>query len=172
MPDQPKYRFRAKTADGQEVISEVLHTPAWPPAAELSFTLRDGGGHEVPGLPYTIRAGQQQIKGKSGPKGQVSARLPPGTEGVELEARLPGLAHATVWKLSLKEPPPIEQVAGVQARLNQLGFDAGEVTGQMNDQTTAAIVELQHQLGHPTANGVMDDDTRNAILAMLEGHDQ
>ena len=57
-------------------------------------------------------------------------------------------------------------LTGVQARLNNLGFDAGPVTGQMNDQTRAAIQEFQEYIGHENPTGELDDETRNLLEFM------
>ena len=48
------------------------------------------------------------------------------------------------WFISIGKPfPPIETIAGVQARLNYLGFGAGPITGEWDEQTRRAFAQFQ-----------------------------
>lgn len=47
------------------------------------------------------------------------------------------------WRLKIGHLDPVETVSGVQARLNNTGFHAGDVTGEINQQTTDAIADFQ-----------------------------
>lgn len=56
--------------------------------------------------------------------------------------------------------PPIDTVAGVQARLIRQGYNAGPVTGQWNDQTARALHRFQVDQYHESP-GELDDRTRS-----------
>jgi len=49
------------------------------------------------------------------------------------------------YVLNLGHIDPIDEVSGVQARLNNLGFDCGKVDGVRGPKTEAAIKEFQKQ---------------------------
>jgi hypothetical protein len=40
---------------------------------------------------------------------------------------------------------PIDEITGIQGRLTNLGYDCGEINGQMNEDTQAALRAFQHR---------------------------
>lgn len=70
--------------------------------------------------------------------------------------------------LKLGYVDPIDEVSGVQARLNNLGFDCGEVDGVLGPRTEAALREFQRKY-ELTETGEADEATRNKLV---EIHDQ
>jgi hypothetical protein len=56
--------------------------------------------------------------------------------------------------------PPIDTIAGVQARLLRNGYHPGPVTGEWNERTARAIVRFQYDSSHPSP-GSLDDLTRS-----------
>jgi hypothetical protein len=51
------------------------------------------------------------------------------------------------YEFTFGELEPVTELIGVQARLNNLGYDCGEPTGEMNDATKEAICQLQRYTG-------------------------
>jgi N-acetylmuramoyl-L-alanine amidase len=66
-------------------------------------------------------------------------------------------------ELGLGEIDPVEDISGVQARLNNLGFHCGEEDGEHDALLEQAIADFQarHDL-EPT--GELDDATRATLL--------
>lgn len=63
---------------------------------------------------------------------------------------------------------PADDVAGVQGRLNNLGFDCGEATGEMNARTQAAIAGFRRRFDLPPSQEIDD-----AFLdALTKQHDE
>lgn len=102
-----------------------------------------------------------------------------GSEGAVIDVPIP--PDARVGKLSLwldhdmDEDPmefnvnlgaldPIEEVSGVQARLNNLGFNSGPVDGEVGPKTRRAVRAFQEAFGLDTT-GEIDDDTRRELKA-------
>jgi peptidoglycan hydrolase-like protein with peptidoglycan-binding domain len=58
-------------------------------------------------------------------------------------------AYGTVytWSLQIGFLDPIDELSGVQARLNNLGFDSGEVDGLNGPRTRAAVKSFQKKHG-------------------------
>jgi len=57
---------------------------------------------------------------------------------------------------------PISEVAGIQKRLNNLGFFCGDPDGELNDDTTAALAEFQARF-ELDSTGQLDDATRDKL---------
>ncbi len=72
-------------------------------------------------------------------------------------------AEAVEWKLSLGLLPNIDSLQGVQARLNNLGMNAGLVDGIMGRQTRAALKRFQRKHGLQ-ASGELEPKTRKVLL--------
>lgn len=69
--------------------------------------------------------------------------------------------------------PPITEVKGVQARLNQLAYHAGRVDGNHGPVTTAALIHFQEENGLDVT-GNIDDQTRAKLdeeMRQLEAED-
>ena len=58
---------------------------------------------------------------------------------------------------------PVETIAGIQSRLNFLGFDAGPVTNEMNEQTREALRAFQDLIGAGDPDGEPDENTLRAL---------
>lgn len=70
--------------------------------------------------------------------------------------------EATEHVLELRALDPIDEVSGVQARLRNLGYDAGPTDGVLGPRTRGAIAEFQGNEGlDPT--GEPDDATRSKL---------
>ena len=58
---------------------------------------------------------------------------------------------------------PIEEISGVQTRLQNLGFYEGEINDELTDETVAAIAEFQYSI-KLSATGELDDETRQKLV--------
>src|SRR5678816_4352786 len=77
-------------------------------------------------------------EGKTDGDGNVEIKLAPGCDSGILK-----LENGTEYQLQLRELDPVDSVSGVQGRLNNLGYDCGEVDGKMNETTTESIKGFQ-----------------------------
>jgi N-acetylmuramoyl-L-alanine amidase len=87
--------------------------------------------------------------------------IPPDARWAEL--RLAGKQN--VIHLLLGKLDPISTVTGVQARLNALGYNAGEVDGDIDDTLAAALrsFQLDNQLD---PSGKIDQPTRDKLTSL------
>ncbi len=58
---------------------------------------------------------------------------------------------------------PIEEISGVQTRLQNMGFYEGEIDDQLNKETIAAIAEFQRSVNF-SGEGELNDETRQALV--------
>ncbi|BBO88744.1 PGRP and LysM peptidoglycan-binding domain-containing protein [Desulfosarcina ovata] len=68
----------------------------------------------------------------------------------------------TVIKVALGELDPVDQISGLQGRLNNLGFHCGAVTGEINEATQAALRRFQEEHGLEVT-GQPDQQTRDKL---------
>ena len=66
------------------------------------------------------------------------------------------------YPLQLGRIDPIDQLSGVQARLNNLGYDCGSPDGNMSDRTRNALTDFQHRFQLPET-GEADAETLNKL---------
>ena len=95
----PRYRFRVRTPDGQEILSDVFDVGAVPPVNAVRPLNEDGNQEKAPhhfelvleddqgkpraGVKFTVHAGGDVIEGATGPDGKLQAKIPKQhTEGV------------------------------------------------------------------------------------------
>lgn len=77
--------------------------------------------------------------------------------------------EAEEYILNLGYLDPIDTLTGVKARLNNIGFDCGNVNNELNDKTIEAITNFQGYIQHPKPDGKLDDKTREALQKL---HDE
>jgi len=68
---------------------------------------------------------------------------------------------------SIDRLPPISELAGVQARLRNLGFHAGRISGELDDDTRDAIEQFQRKRSLPITREP-DDATVAKLRAEYE----
>jgi N-acetylmuramoyl-L-alanine amidase len=67
------------------------------------------------------------------------------------------------YQLNLGHIDPIDEIKGVQIRLNNLSFDCGDADGVLNPKTETAIRGFQRKYDLPES-GEPDEATRNRLL--------
>lgn len=119
------------------------------------------------GLPFlvSIKTSKNDIwpdaQGKTDGAGFVIVDVPPNATFAEIILGEGG--RQEIHEFDLGFVNPIDTVSGVKARLNNLGFECGEETEEMNELTISAIKAFQRRYGLEVSGG-RDDK----ILALLE----
>jgi hypothetical protein len=127
----------------------------------VTLTLKDETGEPLANQRYELKLGETVLSGSTGSDGLVSHPAPAGvTEGTIKVWIDPD--NPVTWPIRIGHIDPIDTVSGVQGRLNNLGFNAGEVNGLENESTQEALRLFQRASGLlPT--GEIDDATRDAL---------
>ena len=136
----------------------------------VRIILEDVSGNPYDSKDYKLTVDEEDFNGKTDSSGLMEEEVPVGAkEGkLTLWPDENDLSKVMTWSLKIGHLDPIDEVSGAQARLNNLGFDCGEVTGELNDQTKQAIIAFQKHCGLDST-GDVDDKTKKALL---EKHDQ
>ena len=129
------------------------------PVVELRAYLRDLDGTAIANQDYVIRFEGCEEKGKTSDKGLLKHRVPASIDEAEVEIAALGLK----LRLGCGRIDPVDTITGFQARLNNLGFGAGPVDGELGPRTRDAIQRFQTSAGIEET-GEMDDQTGQKLI--------
>ena len=101
------------------------------------------------------------LEGEIEPEGMIEVVLPRSLKRAELRVFLSGNAgRFLAWPLEIGAVPSPYEIAGVQVRLNHLGFDTGGISGRFDAGTAVAVHDFQQFIGHSEPDGALDEHTR------------
>ena len=133
---------------------------------EIRFSVVEEGGRVFADKPYVLSIGQRRYEGRTDAKGELHHWVSPSAHSGTLTVTLdePGYPSKLVRELRIGHLQPVESVAGYQARLQNLGYYKGPVSGTETEATRAAIRRFQGAEGLD-ATGEADRTTLDALLA-------
>lgn len=145
---------RPKEVDGQAEVRHHFKRLGIP--NKLRLQVRDGG-QPLKHLGFEVDFGGEVQRGTSDGEGVVEVVIPAGARAGRL--KMGTGAKQKTYDLDLGGLDPVASVTGVQARLNNLGYDAGEVDGHLGPNTRDALRRFQfHQqlkeTGEPDAETI------------------
>jgi N-acetylmuramoyl-L-alanine amidase len=111
---------------------------------------------------YQLLIDGHTYDGKTDGNGMISVDIPPNAAEGWLQVR------GRRFPLQLGTLDPVDTVRGAQARLNQLGFNAGDLTDALNDQTRAALTAFQHKYALQES-GELDAATQDKLKTLFGG---
>ncbi|MAO90314.1 MAG: hypothetical protein CMM78_09215 [Rhodospirillaceae bacterium] len=104
---------------------------------------------------YILRVGTRRYEGKSDADGIIDQSVAPSAQTGQLtvypaQEDMPKELH---WSLTIGSLQPVDTVLGIQARLQNLGYDPGALDGQLGPATRKAIgyFRLRNNLPDGTA---------------------
>lgn len=141
--------------------------------ALVDIVLRNEYGYVLAGVPYELEVKGEKHTGMTDEQGRLNVRTSPDakTGKLTIYPDPKDKRNNFSWTLQIgymnpvldTEGKPTGDLTGIQARLNNLGFDAGTPDGQMNEQTRAAIKEFQEYIEMEEPTGELDDETRTLL---------
>lgn len=137
------------------------------PAAYLRVAIKDAEGTPYAGKRYELTVAGKTVSGQLGADGLLEEPVPASATRGELKLWTQEGAEPEIWSLELGSMDPLDEVSGVQARLENLGFDCGGVSGSLNDRTRAAVRSFQWLVGLEMS-GEIDDALRQKLAAYYE----
>jgi len=110
----------------------------------LRIVVADEDGVPYKQNEYRLTIGDDVYEGKTNDHGMVEQAIDPQAFSGELTVWWRGAPRRRcTWKLNIGHLDPIEQMSGIQARLNNLGYQSGPVDGIRGPITTAAVKKFQ-----------------------------
>jgi hypothetical protein len=91
-------------------------------------------------------------------KGILDKTIPSNAQKAHLQV---GLDHQT-FEIALGGLDPIDEISGVQVRLNNLGYSVGEPSGTINEKTRSGI-KLFQKVNGLSETGLIDSSTRSKL---------
>ena len=159
---EQKHKFKKKGTPCN--LKVRILEPAKPPSDDAEQTASNQPRANVA---YLLNIDGKLIDGKTDENGMIEIQMPPAASKGTLTLE-PGTPHEVKYELALGGLDPIDQVSGVQARLNQLGFSCGPVDGKMGPKTKSGIKKFQQDAGLKPS-GEMDDATQAKLREMYDG---
>jgi hypothetical protein len=133
----------------------------------LRVVIKDEEDAPVADKAFELKIGDQTYEGSTNGDGILEQKVPEDAEIGELTVYLTGDkagAHY-FWNIRVGHLDPIEEVQGVQQRLNNLGFYCGEIDGQKSELLRLALRGFQDIAGLEKT-GEIDDATRGKLVEM------
>lgn len=131
---------------------------------KLIFQLRDFDGSPRAGEQYTLDVDGNSKSGVTGEDGVISMAIPPNAK----KAKITITETQEEYDFDLGYMNPVSDIKGLQARLQNLGYLKGDISGTMDDQTKQAIRRFQ-EAKHLEVTGEADQATEDALRESYEG---
>jgi hypothetical protein len=123
------------------------------------FRLQLFRGHEPrAGESFTLTVDGVKHEGTTSAAGLIEVPIPADAR----KATLVVASEEEELRFLLGRLPPISEIMGVQARLNNLGFDCGGVSGELDEKARDALRAFQERVGIEV-DGEPNDETREAL---------
>lgn len=130
----------------------------------LSLTLLRHGKPRR-GVHYVLIIEERRSEGTTDDAGVLKAAIPPDARRSRLE--LPGTGE--VYELELGTIAPVDELAGVQSRLRNLGFYHGPIDGALGAETARALRQFQESEPDLEPSGAPDPETLKALQRRSRG---
>lgn len=134
----------------------------------LRLVVKNDEDHPYANMRYQLKVDDQIFNGNTGGDGKIEQRIPADARAGELAIFPTGgetQNAIAIFTLELGELDPVEEATGIQARLNNLGFDCGAVDGIIGPLTQEALRSFQQKHGL-NVTGDVDTGTRNKLRQM------
>lgn len=92
---------------------------------------------------YSLIVDGNRFQGTTSPDGVLQEYISPSAKKAELTIGPPEAKFEFIFGTL----QPIGEIAGVQGRLNNLGYECGPINGQINDKTREALLAFQTRFG-------------------------
>jgi len=126
----------------------------------LRIVLRDEDDKPRAGVAYVLTIDGQNRRGTTNGDGLLEEPIPPNAKEGKL---IVGEGEdAEEYELELGRLDPVDDPAGAQARLANLGYDVGPIDGTIGPRTRGAIQEFQRDHGLK-ATGELDETTQRKL---------
>ena len=134
----------------------------------LRVRVEDTQGKALANKAYRLTLDRNKYEETTSGDGLIEKPVDPALESADLTVWLDDARSESVtWKLQLGHLDPIGELTGVQARLNNLGFDCGDEDGEWDQTVKSALMLFQARHGfEPTG-----DMTQETLQCLLEQHD-
>ncbi len=111
----------------------------------------------IQGLNYELTISGRSTTGVTGEDGKVVIRMPPSTSA---QLEIMGTSYEIDITTTLYRETTID---GAQQRLNMLGYNAGAVTGTLDEQSEYALLNFQADNDPLRPDGLLNTETQDRL---------
>ncbi|MGC9972098.1 MAG: peptidoglycan-binding domain-containing protein [Bryobacteraceae bacterium] len=151
---------RVKEEQGSTAQTHTFRLKGIP--CRFNLRLQDAIGKPRAGIRYTLVVDGKKTTGSTGGDGLLSEIVSPNANQAVLTLHL-GDGREEKYSLDLAYLNPADHASGAQARLKNLGYHSGEISGQMDEGTRKALGKFQQDAGLPVTRE-LDDATRDELV--------
>lgn len=140
------------------------------PKIMLRIELRDELDEPLAGKAFMLEFGRSVYEGTTTGDGRIEQKIRAGEERGQLTVWMTGDREAEryCWDIAVGHLDPVEELAGLRQRLNNLGFYCEPTGAEIDDSLRLALLGFQHA-AELSESGEPDDATR-AKLVELHGN--
>lgn len=138
------------------------------PKAWIRLAVKDADGVALANKKYQLTVEGKITSGTVPEGGIIEQQVPVDARSGQLTVYLSDTPNdVEIWELQLGYMDPLDSITGVQARLNNLGFDCGDPTGVVDEPTTRAIKAFQARIGIEQT-GAIDDTLKEKLTSYYD----
>ncbi|GLR71896.1 peptidoglycan-binding protein [Agaribacter marinus] len=120
---------------------------------ELKVVVEDFDGNGFADMAYCLEIGGEKFEGKTDSSGLIETKIDAGSMSAELTIYLDkDKKNSVCWPIDIGGLAPHDEIEGLQARLNNLGYACGNEKGKNDKSTKKAVNAFKKN------NGLADDD--------------
>jgi len=140
-----------------QASTDMRHKYRLKVSRHLVLYLKNENDEPIAQQSYILDLGNKIYSEKSGDDGKIEHYIPINSETVKLKI------NDEEYELIVAALDPVTTVTGVQARLVNMGFDAGAVDGVYGPRTKAAVIAFQAKMGL-TEDGIVGKKTQDNLI--------
>jgi hypothetical protein len=108
---------------------------------KLRLIIKDIDGRPIANAPYTLDISGQTSEGTTDGKGLIVQRIPVNAAKGMVLIKQESFPEGIEIAISIGSLDPVEEISGIQARLNNLGYRAGDKAAGANSQELRSAIE-------------------------------
>jgi len=128
--------------------------------AKLRFQIFDGFRFRI-NEEYILKVGKHSYTGSTDDEGVIEITVSTKVK----EATLYIGPNQDEFPVQIGALLPVDETKGIQSRLSNLGFDCGEINGEMHEQTKEALSDFQAQF-NLKVTGELNEETKDKLVLL------
>ncbi len=131
----------------------------------LRIVVKNVDGDVFDNCAYKLEVGGANFQGSTGGDGMIEAPVPQDARNAALTLWFDGqpIGPHVRWQLQIACLDPVDHPSGIQARLNNLGYDCGPVDGILGHRSKEAVRVFQED-NQLKVDGVAGPNTKDKLI--------
>jgi len=135
-----------------------------PETKKFELTALDAFDKPLANKRYELAVGDARFKGQTDGSGTIKQKVPKAATTANVSIWLND-KNRIDYVVDIEKAPPVTEVKGAQIRLRNLGYYEGDVTGELDEETKAAL-RLYQEDYELEVTGELDGPTQGQLTKM------